>query len=117
MPVSHEMQELLDRVKQEVEQAVYYPSHWAAEHVKREIVDAVGKAIEDKFDELVESAVRKASSRAFQHEVVRMVNQGMEPIRKEFARFRQAFERDQDDADWWKAGGDEDEEFDEFDGV
>ena len=46
MPVSHEMQELLDRVKQEVEQAVYYPSHWAAEHVKREIVDAVGKAIE-----------------------------------------------------------------------
>jgi hypothetical protein len=108
MPAHHELQEILDRVKQEVEQAVYYPSQWAAEHVKREIVDAVGKDIEDKFDELVERSVRKASTQAFEREVVRMIDRGMQPIREEFARFRRAFEHDQDEADWWKRGWDED---------
>lgn len=113
MAFSHESQELLARIRMEVENAIGCPSGWVLDRIKDEIVDAilksafnqtfaetVGKKIAEAFSQRLVLAVAQEFHRIAADEVA----QGMQRLAYEVAALRRAIRRDLDEDDWWKRG-------------
>jgi len=107
------MQELLARIRQEVENAICSPPSWALDRVKEELVGALIKSV---FNQRLAEAVAKVIAEAFSQTIVLSVAQefrriaadevaqGMRCLSHEVAQLRAAIRRDLDEDDWWKDG-------------
>ena len=121
MALSREMQELLARVRQEVENAICSPPSWALDRVKEELVGAMMKSV---FNQKLAESVAKAIAKEFSQAVVLSVTQefhriaadevahGMRGLACEMAQIRAIIRQNIDSEDWWKQGPDDTDEQD-----
>lgn len=113
MALSHESQELLARIRTEVENAIGCPSSWVLARIKDELVDAILKsAFNETFAKTVAKAIAEAFSqrlmlavaREFHRVAAEEVAQGTQRLAYEVAALRKAIRRDLDEDEWWKRG-------------
>jgi hypothetical protein len=113
MAYSQEVQDMLNRIRREVESAVYTPPAWALDRVKDDLVGAIlksafnrtlaetiGKMIADAFSQTIVLSVAQEFHRIAADEVA----QGTRHLAYEMEALRRAIRRDQDQDDWWKQG-------------
>ena len=115
MALSQENQELLARVRLEVENAIGCPSGWVLDRIKEELVGAIMKSA---FNSTLADSVAQKTADAFSQTLVLAITQefrrvaadevaqGMRCLANEVAALRRAIQRDLDEDDWWKRGPD-----------
>lgn len=121
MALSQENQELLARVRLEVENAIGCPSGWVLDRIKEELVGAIMKSA---FNSTLADSVAQKTADAFSQTLVLAITQefrrvaadevaqGMRCLANEVAALRRAIQRDLDEDDWWKRGSTDTDEQD-----
>ncbi len=122
MALSQENQELLARVRLEVEDAIGCPSGWVLDRIKEELVgaimksafnstlaDSVAQKIADAFSQTLVLAITQEFRRVAADEIA----QGMRHLANEVAALRKAIQRDLDEDDWWKQETDDTDDEDD----
>lgn len=111
MALSQDSQELLARIRAEVENAIYCPTGWALDRVKDDLVGAIHKSVfnstlADSLAERIAASFSQtlvlAITREFRRVAADEVAQGMRQLAIEVAALRKTIQRDFDEDDWWK---------------